>query len=96
MLTEHVQFLREWYQEDDQEQRPDLNELDLYLIQEEMDLAMKRKCTVKIKSWKNKKFHYHIGTIEKMDAASRSIIYEDPYGQHHLPIAEIIRVMMVD
>lgn len=96
MLTEHVTLLNEWYDEDNQDQKPELDEFDLQLIQEEMELAMKSKCTVKIKSWKDKKYHFHIGTIEKMDLSSRSIVYADPYGEHRLPFDEIVGVLLID
>ncbi|MDQ0427661.1 hypothetical protein QOZ98_000486 [Planomicrobium stackebrandtii] len=96
MLTEHVDLIRAWYEEDKQEAKPDLDEYDLQLLQEELILAAQRMCQVKMKSWKDKKFHYHIGIIQKLDGHTRSIVYKDPMGVHRLPMNELIGVWMID
>ena len=96
MLPEHVEMIRDWYEEDKQVDKPDLDEDELQLLQEELLIAMKRKCEVKLKSWKDKKIHYHIGTIEEMDFQSRSIVYEDPFGMHRLPIDELVAIRMIN
>lgn len=96
MLPEHQQLIQEWYEEDDQIAKPDLTEEDMQLIQEELELAMTRKCEVLIKSWKDNKIHYHQGTIEEMDSQSRTIVYDDPFGLSRLPVDEIVAVLMID
>lgn len=40
MLTEHVEMIRAWYEENKHDVKPDLNEYDLQLLQEELVLAM--------------------------------------------------------
>ena len=67
MLTEHVQKLREWMDEDDYEERPLLGEFDLQLIQEEIELAYKSKCQVLIKIWSDGHLEKHRGIIEGID-----------------------------
>ncbi|WP_298830044.1 YolD-like family protein [uncultured Planococcus sp.] len=96
MLTEHVEMIRAWYEEDKHDAKPDLDETDLQLLQEELVLAAQRKCQVKMKSWKEKKFHYHIGTIRELNAKNRLIVYEDPEGLHRLPINELIGIWLID
>ena len=96
MLTEHVELIRAWYEEDKHDAKPDLDEYDLQLLQEELALAAQRRCQVKMKSWKDKKFHYHLGIIQQLDAHSRSIVYEDPTGVHRLPMNELVGVWMMD
>lgn len=95
-LTEHVQMLREWGEEDKKILKPGLNEWDLQAIQEELEIAMKRKCEVRIQSWKDDKFHYHKGTIEDMDFQSKTIVYEDPFGLHRLLVEEITAINLLD
>ena len=96
MLTEHVEMIRAWYEEDQHDAEPELNETDLQLLQEELVLATQRKCQVKLKSWKEKKFHYHLGIIQGLDGRSRSIIYQDPSGIHRLPMDELVSVWLLD
>lgn len=95
-LTEHVQMLRDWREEDKKIPKPDLNEWDLQAIQEELEIAMKRKCEVRIQSWKDDKFHYHKGTIEDIDFQSKTIVYDDPFGQHRLLVEEITAINLLD
>lgn len=96
MLTEHVELIRAWYEEDKHDAKPDLDESDLYLLHEELVLAAQRKCHVKMKSWKEKKFHYHIGVIQELNRHSRSIIYQDPSGLHRLPMEELVSVWLIE
>src|SRR5690606_75550 len=51
MLTEHVDMLKEWQEEDRYNSRPALNEFDLEAIFEEIQLAYKRQCDVEIRIW---------------------------------------------
>lgn len=95
-LTEHVQMLREWKEEDNRIRKPELDEWDLRFIQEELELALKSKGEVRIQSWKDYKYHYHRGTIEGIDPQSRTIIYDDPFGLHRLPIDEIVAISSLE
>ena len=96
MLTEHVEMIRAWYEEDQHDAKPYLDETDLQLLQEELVLATQRKCLVKLKSWKEKKFHYDIGIIQELDGRNRSIIYQDPSGIHRLPMDELVSIWLID
>lgn len=95
-LTEHVQMLRNWREEDKKIPKPDLNEWDLQAIQEELEIAMKRKCEIRIQSWKDDKFHYHKGTIEDIDFQSKTIVYDDPFVQQRLLVEEITAIDLQD
>ena len=96
MLPEHVEMIREWYDKDEQVPKPDLNEDDLQLIQEEVDIALKRQCEVLIHTWRDGAIHAHRGTIEGIDARTRMLIYEDPFKKRRLPMDEIVSIVMVD
>ncbi|WP_052131400.1 YolD-like family protein [Planococcus sp. CAU13] len=96
MLPEHIQMLREWYEEDQHVPRPDLDEFDLQLIQEELDIALKRKCEVLIETWKDKQIFKHRGVIEDINIARRELVYESPFGTHRLALDEIVAVTLID
>lgn len=95
-LTEHVQMLRDWKEEDKLVPKPNLNEWDLQSIQEELDIGMKRKCEVVIQSWKDGKFHYHRGTIENIDVKNKTLIYDDAFGLRRLPVEEIVAINILE
>ncbi|EMF46253.1 hypothetical protein B481_1980 [Planococcus halocryophilus Or1] len=96
MLTEHVDLIRAWYDEDKYDAKPELDEYDLQLLQKELILAAQRKCQVKMESWKDKKFHYHIGIIQELNAHRNLIVYEDPAGMHRLSMNELTALQMID
>ena len=96
MLPEHVEMIREWYEKDEQVPKPDLNEDDLRLIQEEMEIALKRQCEVLIRCWKEGAIEAHRGTIKGIDARTRMLIYEDPFKKRRLPMDEIVSIVVVD
>lgn len=96
MLPEHIQMLREWYKEDDEVKRPELDEFDLQLIQEELDIAAKRKCEVLIETWRDKQIFKHRGIIERIDPAHREIVYESPFGMERVVLDEVVAVTLID
>lgn len=96
MLPEHVEMIREWYEKDERVPKPDLNEFDLQLMQEEMDIALKRQCDVIIHSWKAGAIHTHRGVIQGIDAKSRMLIYGDQFEKHRLPMDEVVSIVIVD
>lgn len=96
MLPEHVELIRAWYEKDEWVPKPDLNEFDLELIQEEMDIALKRQCNVIIHSWKAGVIYTNRGVIKGIDATSRMLIYGDQLANHRLPMDEVISIVIVD
>lgn len=96
MLTEHVNLLKAWYEEEEHVPEPNLNEFDLRLLQEDLEVAMKRKSMVKLKSWRDKKVYEHIGMFETVDSHSRCTVYSDSSGTKRVPINEIFSVELLD
>ncbi|MDN7227595.1 YolD-like family protein [Planococcus liqunii] len=66
MLTEHVDMLKKWQEEDRYNSRPVLDEFDLEAIFEEIQLAYKRQCDVEIQIWRDgsEKFTGLITTVD--------------------------------
>ena len=74
MLPEHVVELRRWMEEDNFTERPELNEWDFQLIQEELELAYKKKCETLVKTWANGLIIQHQGIVEDIDILKICIV----------------------
>lgn len=96
MLPEHVAKLRDWMDKDRYIERPVLEDFDLQSIQEEIEVAYKRKCQTLLKTWIDGKIIPYQGTIEKIDIHSKCIILEDPFGIERIPVADVISVQCID
>lgn len=96
MLPEHVVELRKWMDQDHYTERPELNEWDLQLIQEELELAYKKKCETLVKTWANGLIIRHQGIVEDIDLLKMCIVLEDPFGPEKIPVADIINVQSVE
>ena len=96
MLPEHMKLLREWYEEDEQDEKPVLDETDLERIQEEIGIALTRQCEVRIKTWRDHKFEYHKGVIKQVDSEKRTLVCEDPFSEYRIAAEEIIDIQMTE
>ncbi|MCG3089114.1 YolD-like family protein [Sporosarcina cyprini] len=96
MLPEHIAQLRDWQAEDDHVERPELTEWDLVALQEELELAFKRKCQARIQTWNDGRIIPHRGIVEKIDLHKQAIILADPFGDFKISIDDIISVQSVD
>ena len=96
LLTEHVQLIRDWHEEDNYIPQPKLDEHDLQLIQEEMALAIQSKSYIIMHTWREGKITKHHGTIVEVDEKNRILKYEDPFKSHRLNLDEIVSVNLVD
>lgn len=96
MLTEHVRLIRDWRDEQDAIPKPQLDEYDLELLHEELSIALKRRCLVRIQSWRNKRYNYHEGIIDSIDARTRTLTYEGSEGRRNLSIDEVVSVTLLE
>ncbi|MFJ5771078.1 YolD-like family protein [Psychrobacillus sp. NPDC093180] len=95
MLPEHVKLLREYMEEQKKTPRPNLDEWDLDIIQENIQLAMKRNVEVEIKTWRNGAFHIHLGKVTWVDINRRTIEMEDVFNSFTLQLDEIVDVTIL-
>lgn len=95
-LPEHVEMIRAWREEDNRVEKPDLTDFDLQLIQEELEIAMKRRCMVKIQTWKDAQFYYHEGIVEDIDFRNKVLIYNDLVKNRRIPVGEIVSFTMLE
>ncbi len=96
MLPEHIVELRNWMDEEHYTERPELNEWDLQAIQEELEVACKRKCEVQIKTWKDGEISMHGDIIVGIDLQSNFVLLDNPFGISRIHVSDIIGVQCVD
>jgi hypothetical protein len=96
MLPEHIEALRKLMDKGHYEERPELNEWDLQSIQEEIEVAYKRKCEVLLKTRKDGKIMTCGGSIEGIDLKSMHVVFDNPFGTEHIPVSDIIGVQCLD
>ncbi|WP_404336439.1 YolD-like family protein [Planococcus rifietoensis] len=89
MLTEHVNTLREV---ENYMPQPRLDEYDMQLINNEMDVAMKRQRHILIHTWRDGQVTRHQGKIVDINITNRVLTYEDPFKSRTLLIDEIVSV----
>ena len=96
MLPKHVVELRKWMDGESYTERPELNEGDLQLIQEELRLAHTKKCESLVKNWADGRILQHQGIVDEIDLLKMCIILVDPFGPKKIPVADIINVQGVE
>ena len=92
MLPEHVEALKEWMDEDHYVERPQLDDFDLENIQENIEIAYKRKCETHVATWGNGEIWHYGGKITEINMQSRVLILDTPFGIERLPFAHIVGV----
>lgn len=96
MLPEHVVELRKWMDQDHYTERPELNEWDFQLVQEELELAYKKKCETLVKTWANGLIIQHQGIVEDIDLQSNVVILENTFGIKRIQVSEVFSVQVVN
>lgn len=96
MLPEHISLLREWQKEDDYVNKPELTDIDLQDIQEQLESAMLRKCMTQIRTWQDGKVTDYLGTVEEIDVRNQLIMLQDPFEIERIPAVDIIFIQHVD
>ncbi|WP_432355345.1 YolD-like family protein [Sporosarcina sp. A2] len=96
MLPEHIARLREWQAEDNYLKRPDLTDWDIEDIQEQLSVAIRRKCQTLVRTWREGKITNYHGTIEEIDIHNQIIELQDPFEKERISAADIIFVQHID
>ena len=76
MLPEHVKLLREWKAEDDETERPHLDEWALQELGMQIAAAYQHRLPIRLVVWEEKKTTVWITVIKKIDN-TRQFIYTD-------------------
>lgn len=96
MLPEHIRMLREWKEEDNRVPKPELDEFDFQALQENIELALVRRCQAEIQIWKDHQYHYYVGTITEMDLHTRTIVCDDSLNTKRISVDMITSVQLID
>lgn len=96
MLPEHVALLNEYFGEKKKVPKPELNEWDLHAIEETLQIALKRKCDMTIKMWRDGQFQYRGGIIKEVDLSKWTIDVDDPFGLHTYLLDSIVDVTVTE
>lgn len=96
LLTEHVRLIKAFHEEQDQVPKPELTEFDLQAIQEEVEIAMSRRCVVQLKTWKNGAFFTNTGVIQEIDLRNGQLVCEDGSGRQRVSVESLVGIQLVD
>lgn len=96
MLPEHVKLLRDWYDEDNYTEKPELDEFELTLIAEVIEIAFKSKSTIKLTYWRDGQLIDDYGVPVEINTTSKSIVFNDPFGTSRYQFDEIVAASLVE
>lgn len=96
MLPEHVEALREWMAEDDYVEKPEFDDWELLLIQEEIERSVQSGSPVNIQTWKDGKIIPFEGVISRIDYRLRQILLATSFEITRISVSEVIRVQVLD
>ncbi|MDF2064960.1 YolD-like family protein [Bacillus sp. Cr_A10] len=96
MLPEHLKLIRSYTEEQKKIPLPQLDEWDLHAIEETINIAIKRKCDVTIKMWRDGEFILRGGIIQNVDLKNRTIEVDDPFELHNYNLDVIVDVTVTD
>ena|SRR5690625_3637872 len=82
MLPEHVQLLKEMWQEDQKIDQPNLDSQALELMNEELMIAYVQKQTVTLTYYDNGQQQSVYGTIVKLDQLNQAITLQSAKNRH--------------
>ncbi|MFC4713241.1 YolD-like family protein [Planococcus dechangensis] len=95
MLPEHVRMLREWEAADPSKEKPQLDEEELNLLQEEITIAYRRQCTVEIRYWHNRRTLI-LGVVTAIDIAHQVIEVTTGSSSTRIAFSDLHGVRLLD
>lgn len=95
-IPEHLERIREWYEEDDYVEQPELDQFDWDNIQQTLEVAHQRQCETKIQTWKDGKIVHHQGVIRVINIQSKVVLMEDPFGVERISVSDIVGVQCIN
>ncbi|MED3561723.1 hypothetical protein BIV60_16600 [Bacillus sp. MUM 116] len=97
MLPEHVKLLRDWVKEDGYENRKEMDEQQLELMNEILLEAIEFDQFVTITHYRNRNYEIVIGKIHYWDEITQKLHIVDRFEDiHRIPIREIADIRMTD
>lgn len=97
MLPEHVKLLRDWVKEDQYEQKKEMDEQQLDLMNETLSEAIEFDQFVTITHYRNRNYEIVIGKIHYWDELGKKLHIVDRFEEvHRIPIEDIFDIRMTD
>jgi cell division inhibitor SulA len=97
MLPEHVKLLREWVKEDGYEQKREMDEQQLELMNEVLSEAVEFDQFVTITHYRNRNYEIVIGKIHYWDELQQRLHIVDRFGEvHRIPVTDIADIRLTD
>lgn len=95
MLPEHVKMLRDWVKEDEYEQKKEMDEQQLELMNETLAEAIEFDQFVTITHYRNRMYEIVIGKIHYWDEFGQKLHVVDRFEEvHRIPITNIIDIRL--
>jgi len=94
--TELVTLLHEWRNEDNITKRPELDEWDMDMIQEQIGIARTRQCDIKITTWQEGLLNEYIGVIGEVNLSTRQIYLEQGPNNMKILLDEVVGAIILE
>ncbi|MEH7414802.1 YolD-like family protein [Neobacillus drentensis] len=97
MLPEHVKLLRNWVKEDRYEEKREMDEQQLELMNETLSEAIEFNRFVTITHYRNQNYEMVIGNIHYWDEFTQKLHVVDRFEEvHRIRIADIADIRLTD
>jgi broad-specificity NMP kinase len=97
MLPEHVKLLRDWVKEDGYEQKKEMDEQQLELMNETLSEAIEFDQFVTITHYRNRNYEIVIGKIHYWNELTQRLHVVDRFDEvHRIPINAIADIRLTD
>lgn len=95
MLPEHVKMLRDWVKEDQYEQKKEMDEQQLELMNETISEAIEFDQFITITHYRNRKYEIVIGKIHYWNELTKRLHVVDRFEEvHRIPIMAIVDIRL--
>jgi hypothetical protein len=97
MLPEHVKLLRDWVKEDGYEQKREMDEQQLELMNETLSEAIEFDQFVTITHYRNRNYEIVIGKIHNWNELTQTLHIVDRFEEvHRIPIDAIADIRLTE
>ncbi|MFJ7934365.1 YolD-like family protein [Sporosarcina sp. NPDC096371] len=95
MLTEHTKRINSWLEDDKKTEKPQLDDLELGLIADEIERAYKSRTTIKLTYWRGGYLDDDYGKIIEINTTNHTLVLDDPFSTTRYPFDEIVAVSLI-
>lgn len=95
MLPEHTALIREMIEEDKKVPKPQLDDFDYDMLNEELGRAYQSQSIVELKTWRAGAIFSHIGVVEEVDTVARRIYLRHDGLRKSVFMKELVAIGMI-